>query len=45
VLVLSPRPGRLRLDLPVPLARPRHPDIQYTPAFGDLASRLRSAIG
>lgn len=45
VLVLSPRPGRLRLDLPVPLARPRDPDILYTPAFGDLARQLRHAIG
>jgi NitT/TauT family transport system ATP-binding protein len=45
VLVLSPRPGRLRLDLPVSLERPRDPDMLYTPAFGELARRLRSAIG
>jgi NitT/TauT family transport system ATP-binding protein len=44
VLVLSPRPGRLNLDLPVDLPRPRDPEIQYTPAFGELARRLRSAI-
>jgi NitT/TauT family transport system ATP-binding protein len=45
VLVLSPRPGHLRLDLPVVLERPRDPDILYTPAFGELARKLRSAIG
>jgi NitT/TauT family transport system ATP-binding protein len=45
VLVLSPRPGHLRLDLPVTLERPRDPDILYTPAFGELARKLRSAIG
>lgn len=45
VLVLSPRPGSLRLDLAVELPRPREEGIQYTPAFGSLASRLRRAIG
>ncbi|RPI34568.1 MAG: ABC transporter ATP-binding protein [Chloroflexota bacterium] len=45
VLVLSPRPGRLRLDLDVDLPRPRNPDMVYTPAFGKLARELRSAIG
>jgi NitT/TauT family transport system ATP-binding protein len=45
VLVLSPRPGRLRLDLQVPLARPRDPEILYTPDFGKLARQLRNAIG
>ncbi len=45
VLVLSPRPGRLRLDFPVSLPRPREEEIRYTPAFGDLARQLRAAIG
>jgi len=45
VLVLSPRPGSLRLDLPVPLARPRAEDMLYTPEFGGLAQQVRSAIG
>jgi NitT/TauT family transport system ATP-binding protein len=45
VLVLSPRPGRLRLDLPVDLDRPRLESVLYTPAFGELARRLRAAIG
>jgi NitT/TauT family transport system ATP-binding protein len=45
VLVLSPRPGSLRLDLNVDLPRPREEGIQYTPAFGRLARRVRRAIG
>jgi NitT/TauT family transport system ATP-binding protein len=45
VLVLSPRPGHLRLDLPVDLLRPRQEDVRYTAEFGELARRLRTAIG
>jgi NitT/TauT family transport system ATP-binding protein len=45
VLVLSPRPGRLRLDLDVNLGRPRTEAILYTQEFGDLAHKLRAAIG
>jgi NitT/TauT family transport system ATP-binding protein len=45
VLVLSPRPGKLRLDLPVSLPRPREEEIRYTAAFSDLARQLRAAIG
>jgi NitT/TauT family transport system ATP-binding protein len=32
VLVLSARPGRLRLALDVPLTRPRHVSMEYSPA-------------
>jgi NitT/TauT family transport system ATP-binding protein len=45
VLVLTPRPGRLRLDLRVELPRPRDEDVHYTPAFGELARQVREAIG
>jgi len=45
VLVLTPRPGRLRLDLCVDLPRPRDEGVLYTPAFGDLARQVREAIG
>lgn len=45
VLVLTPRPGRLRLDLRVQLPRPRREEMVYTPEFGDLARVLRQAIG
>jgi NitT/TauT family transport system ATP-binding protein len=44
VLVLSPRPGRVILDLPVDLPRPRQEAIRYTAQFGELARQLRAAI-
>jgi len=44
VLVLTPRPGQLRLDLTVDLPRPRVEDTRYTPAFSALARRIRAAI-
>jgi NitT/TauT family transport system ATP-binding protein len=44
VLVLSPRPGRLCLDLTVDLPRPRVEEIRYTPEFSELARRVRAAI-
>jgi NitT/TauT family transport system ATP-binding protein len=45
VLVLSQRPGQLRLDLTVDLPRPRQEEMRYTSAFGQLARQLRAAIG
>src|SRR5512143_2140420 len=44
VLVLTQRPGKVKLDLDVDLPRPRNDDIRYTPHFGKLARQLRSAI-
>ena len=44
VLVLTQRPGKVKLDLNVDLPRPRQDDIRYTPHFGELAKKLRSAI-
>ena len=44
VLVLSARPGRLALDLPIALPRPRSLAVTHTPEFGDLARRIRDAI-
>ncbi|MCX7608476.1 MAG: ABC transporter ATP-binding protein [Anaerolineales bacterium] len=44
VLVLSQRPGRIKLDLRVDLPRPRTDDIRYTTHFGRLARRLKEAI-
>lgn len=44
VLVLSQRPGTLKLDLKVDLERPRVDDIRYTARFGKLAKKLKAAI-
>jgi len=44
VLVLTPRPGRIGLDMPVLLPRPRQEEIRYSPEFGELARTLRAAI-
>lgn len=45
VLVLSSRPGRILLDMKVELPRPRLDEMRYTPAFGEQARLLKSAIG
>ncbi len=44
VLVLTPRPGRLALDHPVTLKRPRCEEMRYTAQFGEMAKELRAAI-
>jgi NitT/TauT family transport system ATP-binding protein len=44
VLVLSPRPGKLCLDLTVNLPRPRVEDIRYTQDFSNLSRQVRLAI-
>ncbi len=44
VLVLTPRPGRISLDLPVDLPRPRQEEIRYTEQFGTLSRKLKAAI-
>jgi NitT/TauT family transport system ATP-binding protein len=45
VMVLSQRPGQLHMDLQVDLPRPRRENMRYTPEFGVLARRVRTAIG
>jgi NitT/TauT family transport system ATP-binding protein len=44
VLVFTPRPAQVCLDLPVDLPRPRNEDARYTPEFGQMAHTLRLAI-
>ena len=44
VLVLSQRPGTIKMDLGVDLPRPRTDDMRYTPHFGRLARKLKAAI-
>jgi len=45
VLVFTPRPGQVSLDMPVPLPRPRSEELRYTMEFIHLARQLRQAIG
>jgi NitT/TauT family transport system ATP-binding protein len=44
VLVLTQRPGKIKMDMEVDIPRPRKDDIRYTPHFGKLARKLRGAI-
>lgn len=44
VIVLSQRPGTVRLNLKIDLPRPRDLALTYTPAFGALAAEVRQAI-
>ena len=44
VFVMTPRPGRLAGIVEVPLPRPRRPDVQQTPEFNALVSRVRRAF-
>jgi NitT/TauT family transport system ATP-binding protein len=44
VLVLSNRPGSIRLDLDVPLSRPRSLEMMHTAEFGHLVDQVRSKI-
>ena len=44
ILVFSPRPGRVSLDVPVNLPRPRSEETRYDPRFAELSRKVRSAI-
>ena len=44
ILLLSPRPGRVDLEVQVPFARPREPDLQSTPEFQAIVRRLRHRL-
>ncbi len=44
VLVISQRPGRITVEVPVTLPRPRSTDLFYSDAFNSLAHRVRLAI-
>ena len=45
VLVLTQRPGMVKLDMKVDLPRPRADEMRYTEHFGKLARQLKEAIG
>ncbi len=44
VLIMSHRPGRIRLELPVPLPRPRGYALLATPEFGELKRQVLDVI-
>ena len=45
VLVLTQRPGTIKLDFKVDLPRPRDDEMRYTAHFGKLARKLKETIG
>ena len=44
VVVMSARPGRIKCDIAVPLAHPRHYAMKTTPAFAGLKAQLTEEI-
>jgi NitT/TauT family transport system ATP-binding protein len=44
VIVMSARPGRIKADVPVFMAHPRHYTIKTTPEFSELKARLTEEI-
>jgi ABC-type nitrate/sulfonate/bicarbonate transport system ATPase subunit len=44
VVVMSARPGRIKLDREVPLAHPRHYSVKTSPAFAALKAELMEAV-
>jgi NitT/TauT family transport system ATP-binding protein len=44
ILVLTSRPGKIQMDLPVEFSRPRSEEIRYSPKFGNLAATLKKAL-
>ncbi|HNS49753.1 MAG TPA: ABC transporter ATP-binding protein [Anaerolineae bacterium] len=45
VLVMSPRPGRIRAKVVVDLPRPRTIEVTYTEYFGAMTRKVREALG
>jgi NitT/TauT family transport system ATP-binding protein len=44
IAVLTPRPGRIAADLPVPLAHPRDPALRTTPAYALMCETVSAAL-
>jgi NitT/TauT family transport system ATP-binding protein len=44
VVVMSARPGRIKADVPVPIAHPRHYTVKTSPEFSALKARLTEEI-
>jgi NitT/TauT family transport system ATP-binding protein len=45
VLIMTARPGRIKREVAIDLARPRHPEDLYTPRFLELNRLLHQALG
>ena len=44
VVVMSPRPGRIVADVPVPFGYPRPRELRFTADFAELAARVSAAL-
>ena len=44
VVVMTPRPGTIRLVVPIDLPRPRQVEVRFDPRFVDYSHRIRDAI-
>ena len=44
VVVMSARPGRIKLDRPVPIAHPRHYSVKTTAAFSEIKAELMEQV-
>ena len=44
VVVMSARPGRIKLDRAVPIAHPRHYSVKTTPTFSELKAELTEQV-
>ncbi len=44
VVVMSARPGRIKLDRTVPIVHPRHYSVKTTPAFSELKAELTEQV-
>jgi NitT/TauT family transport system ATP-binding protein len=44
VVVLSPRPGRVAADIPIPFPFPRSLELSYSREFADVTSEVARAL-
>ena len=44
VVVMSARPGRIKLNREVPIAHPRHYSVKTTPLFSELKAELMEQV-
>jgi NitT/TauT family transport system ATP-binding protein len=44
VIVMTARPGKVVMDVPIALPRPRTPDTEFSEDFGALVKTIRAAV-